>query len=239
MRLPFDSNRAAGRARVYDGFPLASDLGERSYPAPTPGRPGASTSERSAPEAATSGADVSASRIEHVPAVSHPADMALLAGAPRRRAAPGDQADVPLEPVDHPAPGCEGTLDDQPQARHGPLEIQIDQHQEEWSVELRGELDFGTPRPRVHSSSTATGGSSSTSVAWSSSIRRDRAVVRARAGAPSRCEYAGLGRSSAFQICGSRRLPVSADAWNRSRSRTRRPSALSGSWSSACRRPRL
>jgi anti-anti-sigma factor len=54
--------------------------------------------------------------------------------------------------VDHPAPSCERTLITT-QARHeagrsrhitrdGPLEIQIDQHQEEWSVELRGELDL-------------------------------------------------------------------------------------------------
>ena len=34
--------------------------------------------------------------------------------------------------------------------RDGSLEIQIDQHQEEWSVELRGELDF-TNAPTLES----------------------------------------------------------------------------------------
>ena len=45
--------------------------------------------------------------------------------------------------MDHTAASREGTLVTRHVTRDGPLEIQIDQHQEEWSVELRGELDLG------------------------------------------------------------------------------------------------
>ena len=41
---------------------------------------------------------MSASGIEHVPAVSHPADMALLAGPSRRRALPVIKPMFPLNP---------------------------------------------------------------------------------------------------------------------------------------------